>query len=76
MEGIGFRAERVVAPSGRVGWTVVDANGVAVVPAEAFLRYRFASEASPNTLRAYAHDLKLFFGFRGARAIRTPAPIG
>jgi berberine-like enzyme len=28
-----LRAERVVAPSGRVGWTVVDAVGVAVGPA-------------------------------------------
>jgi hypothetical protein len=41
VDGTGLRAERVVAPSGRVGWTVVNANGVAVGPAEAFLRYRF-----------------------------------
>ena len=41
-----------MAPSGRVGWTVVDAVGVAVAPADGFLRYRFDCEASPNTLRA------------------------
>jgi hypothetical protein len=40
MDGTGLRAERVVALSGRVGWTVVDANGVAVGPAEAFLGFR------------------------------------
>jgi hypothetical protein len=37
VDGTGLRAERVVAPSGRAGWTVVDAVGVAVAPAEAFL---------------------------------------
>ena len=58
-----------MAPSGRVGWTVVDAVGVAVAPAEAFLRYRFDCEASPNTLRAYAYDLKLFFGFLAERSL-------
>jgi hypothetical protein len=46
-----LRAERVAAPSGRVDWTVVDAHGVALALAEAFLRYRYACEASPNTLR-------------------------
>ena len=80
VDGIGFRAARVVAPSGRVGWTVVDAAGAAVAPAEAFLRYRFACEASPNTLRAYAHDLKLFFGFLAERSLSwrelSPAELG
>lgn len=69
-----------MAPSGRVGWTVVDAAGAAVAPADAFLRYRFACEASPNTLRAYAHDLKLFFGFRVERSLGwrelTPVALG
>jgi integrase/recombinase XerD len=75
-----LRAERVVAPSGRVGWTVVDAVGVAVAPVEAFLRYRFDCDASPNTLRAYAHDLKLFFGFLAERSLGwrelSPAELG
>jgi hypothetical protein len=35
VDGSGLRAVRVVAPSGRVGWTAVDAVGVAA--AEAFL---------------------------------------
>ena len=69
-----------MAPSGRVGWTVVDAVGVAVAPAEAFLRYRFDCEASPNTLRAYAYDLKLFFGFLAERSLGwrelSPAELG
>ena len=62
------------------GWTVVDAVGVAVAPAEAFLRYRFDCEASPNTLRAYAYDLKLFFGFLAERSLGwrelSPAELG
>jgi integrase/recombinase XerD len=54
--------------------------GVAVAPAEAFLRYRFNCAASPNTLRAYAYDLKLFFGFLAERSLRwrelSPAELG
>ncbi len=69
-----------MAPSGRVGWTVVDGSGLAVAPVEAFLRYRFDCEASPNTLRAYAHDLKLFFSFLAERSLGwrevSPAELG
>lgn len=55
--------QRVATTSGRVRWTLTHEDGRPVEPAERFLRYRFHTEASPNTLRAYAHDLKLFFGF-------------
>ena len=60
---IELRVQRVATPSGRVGWTLTRGNGRPVEPVERFLRYRFHGEASPNTLKAYAHDLKLFFGF-------------
>lgn len=53
----------MASPRGREGWTLTYADGRAVEPAEEFLRYRFNREASPNTLRAYAHDLKHFFTF-------------
>jgi len=49
-----------------------------VEAAERFLRYRFHTEASPNTLRAYAHDLKLFFGFleeQGLAYVSVDAPL-
>src|SRR5215208_5235194 len=56
------------------------ARGDAVAPADAFLRYRFDCEASPNTLRAYAYDLKLFFGILAERSLGwrelSPAELG
>lgn len=72
--------QRVATPSGRVGWTLTYADGRPVEPVERFLRYRFYAEASPNTLRAYAHDLKLFFGFLAEQGLDwttlTPADLG
>ena len=55
-------------------------DGRPVEPVERFLRYRFYAEASPNTLKAYAHDLKLFFGFAIEQRLDwrtlTPADLG
>ena len=76
----GLRAQRVVTPSGRTGWTLTTASGVPVEPVEQFLRHRFNSEASPNTLKAYAHDLKHFFTFLGEQQLDwrqvTPGDLG
>ncbi len=52
-------AHRVALPDGRVAWTVLDVEGGKVGPVSAFLRYLHRIERSPNTVRAYAHDLKL-----------------
>lgn len=59
----------MVTTSGRTGWTLTTASGVPVEPVEQFLRHRFNSEASPNTLKAYAHDLKHFFTFLGEQQL-------
>jgi len=48
-----------------VSWTVVD-DGVPVEPAEKYLAYLAALERSPNTVRAYALSLKLWFEFLAA----------
>ena len=54
--------QRVVAPvSGTVSWTVVDESFEVVAPAEAYLAHLEAIERSPNTVRAYASSLRLFF---------------
>lgn len=59
--------QRVVMPvTGAVSWTVLDDDGVPVVPAEEYLAYLAALERSPNTVRAYALSLKLWFEFLGA----------
>jgi hypothetical protein len=49
-----------VAPSGsRVeSWTVLGDDDVPVEPIEGYLAYLTAVERSPNTVKAYAHDLR------------------
>lgn len=72
--------QRVVMPSGRVGWTLIGDDGEPVEPADAYLRHRFNAEASPNTLKAYAHDLKHFFDFLADQDLDwktlSPADLG
>jgi hypothetical protein len=39
----GFRVEKIIAPSGRTGWTLTTARGEPVAPVDEFVRYRFHS---------------------------------
>jgi len=58
----------VVPGSGTRSWTVLGDDDVPVVPADRFLAYLTGIGRSPNTVKAYAHDLKdywCFLGFRG-----------
>jgi len=59
----------VVMPgSGTRSWTVLGDDDVPVIPVDRFLAYLTAIGRSPNTVKAYAHDLKdywCFIGFRG-----------
>ena len=59
--------QRVVTPTGSVSWTVVGSDGLPVAPIEGYLAHLAAIERSPNTVRAYAHSLKLFFEFLAAQ---------
>jgi integrase/recombinase XerD len=60
----GFAVQRVVMPFGDPeSWTVVGADSGALGPVEAFLAHLHAVERSPNTVRAYAHDLRDWFEF-------------
>lgn len=56
------RVQRVVE-SGRESWTVIGADRRPVAPVEAFLRWLTDIERSPNTVRAYAGDLRQFWQF-------------
>lgn len=54
----------VVMPgSEAVSWAVLDDGGAVVEPVEIYLAYLAALERSPNTQRAYATSLKLWFEF-------------
>lgn len=54
--------QRVVSPVNEVeSWTVLDADGAPVAPIERYLAYLTRIERSPNTVKAYAHDLKDWF---------------
>lgn len=44
-------------------WTVLDARWSVIEPVEAFLSHLHAVERSPNTVKAYAHDLRDYFEF-------------
>lgn len=64
-----MRVQRLLSEAGSVSWTVVSVEGV-VQPVERFLAHLAAVERSPNTVRAYAHDLRDFFEFLGVRGLR------
>jgi integrase len=53
--------------TGAESWTVLDDDLATVEPAERFLAHLAAIERSPNTLRAYAHSLALWFEWLGLR---------
>ncbi len=62
--------QRVLMPgSGRESWTLLGDDGGIVEPAERYLAYLAAIERSPNTVRAYAVSLKLWFEFLGHASV-------
>ena len=64
MTGARVRVQRVVMPSGIESSTVLR-DGMVVEPVDRFLAHLTAIERSPNTVRAYAHDLRDYFAFLG-----------
>jgi integrase/recombinase XerD len=71
MMGTGLRVVRVrSAHDGRTSWTLLDdATGRCVEPVESFLAFLTMADRSPNTVRAYAHDLRDFFAFMASRGL-------
>jgi len=69
-----MRVQRVVMPvTGDESWTVVDDELVMVGPAERYLAYLAALERSPNTVKAYAHGLRLWWEFIALRRVEWQA---
>jgi len=59
----------VVPGSGMRSWTVLGDGDVPVVPVDRFLAYLSDIGRSPNTVKAYAHDLKDYWQFLGVRGL-------
>ena len=51
-------------------WTLVDRDAVVVEPVEEFLAHLHAIERSPNTVKAYAHDLRDWLEFLDQRGLQ------
>lgn len=66
------RVQRVVMASGVESATLL-CDGAVVGPVDRFLAHLTAIERSPNTVRAYAHDLRDFFAFLGSRGLEWSA---
>ncbi|MGK3111170.1 site-specific integrase [Streptomyces sp. WAC05858] len=50
-------------------WTVLGDDAAPIEPIERYLAYLTDIERSPNTIKAYAHDLKDWFSFLGIRGL-------
>jgi len=65
-----MRVQRVLMPgSGDQSWTVLDDEFRPLEPVERFLAYLASIERSPNTVKAYAHDLKDWFTYLDRRGL-------
>jgi len=58
-----------VPGSGTRSWTVLGDDDVPVVPVDRFLAYLTGIGRSPNTVKAYSHDLKDYWEFLGFRSL-------
>jgi integrase/recombinase XerD len=66
------RVQRVIMPTGLESATLL-ADGEVVEPADRFLAHLSAIERSPNTVKAYAHDLRDYFAFLASRSLAWDA---
>ena len=65
-----MQVARVISPvSSRESWTVLGEDDAPVEPVERYLAYLTDIERSPNTVKAYAHDLKDWFVFLADRGL-------
>lgn len=65
-----MRVQRVLSPTSPAeSWTVLSDDGVPVEPVERYLAYLSDIERSPNTVKAYAHDLKDYWLFPTLRGL-------
>ena len=61
--------QRVLCRDRAESWTVLGDDDFPVVPIEGYLAYLTDIEQSPNTVKAYAHDLKDWLIFLAGRGL-------
>jgi len=65
-----MHVQRVAMPASRLeSWTVLGDDDVPIEPVERYLAYLSDVERSPNTVRAYAYDLKDYWVFLAHRGL-------
>jgi integrase/recombinase XerD len=65
-----MHVQRVAMPASRTeSWTVLGDDDAPVEPVERFLAYLTDIERSPNTIKAYAYDLKDYWVFLAHRGL-------
>jgi site-specific recombinase XerD len=65
-----MRVQRLLMPGSEAeSWTLLGEDQAPVEPVERFLAFLAAIERSPNTVKAYAHDLKDWFAFLARRGL-------
>ena len=70
-----FRVRRVmVAGTGARSWSLIGPDRLVVEPVERYLAWLTHIERSPSTVRAYAHDLKLYWSFLAAGGLGWESP--
>jgi integrase len=65
-----YRAQRLALSTGERTWTVLGKDHRMVEPAEEYLEYLRAQQASPNTVRSYARALALWWQYLDAFDLR------
>ena len=65
-----MRVQRVLMPdSGLESWTVLGDDRAPIEPVERWLAYLTSIERSPNTVKAYAHDLRDWFCYLASHGL-------
>ncbi len=65
-----MRVQRVLMPDSEAeSWALLGDDLTPVEPVERFLAYLAAIQRSPNTVKAYAHDLKDWWGYLAGRGL-------
>lgn len=58
-----MKVQRIKLSNNQFSWLVLDNNYLPIKPIQQFLKYQLNIEHSPNTLRAYANHLKLYWEY-------------